>query len=84
MGQGTHDIALKLDFIGSSLPHVRKFEGVVNVLQVHVFLHCPRKQLLFLRKFGHRAGLYCFIGELLQFPGQFAELGQLVAHSLYS
>src|SRR5258705_490147 len=45
MGQRTNDIALKLDFIGSSLPQVRKFEGVVNVLQVHLFLHCPRKQL---------------------------------------
>jgi hypothetical protein len=40
----------------------------VNMLQVHVFLHCPRKQLLFVGKFSHHVGLCRLVGELMKFP----------------
>src|SRR5262249_41839520 len=33
--------------------------------QVHVFLHCPRKQLLFVGKFSHHIGLRRLVGQLV-------------------
>ena len=40
MRQRTQGVALKFDFVGSAFPQVSELECVVNMLQVHVFLHC--------------------------------------------
>lgn len=61
MGQRAHDITLKLDFVGSPLSQVGKFECVVNMIQVHVVLDCPRKQLLFIRNVAPRFSALGFV-----------------------
>jgi len=71
--QRTHGVALKFDFVGSPFLQVSELECVVNMLQVHVFLHCPRKQLLFVGKFSHHVGLCRLVGELMKLSRQFAE-----------
>jgi PadR family transcriptional regulator PadR len=39
VGQWVYRVALKLDFVGGPFAQVCEFKRVVNVLQVHVFLH---------------------------------------------
>jgi hypothetical protein len=84
VGQRVHRAALKLDFVGGPVVQVCEFKRVVNVLQVHVFLHGLAEESVVPGKRIYCARLDCFIGELMEFSHLLAKFQTfVVVHFLH-
>jgi hypothetical protein len=53
VGQRIYRFASYRDLIGLAFAEVGELKGIVNVLQVHVFLHHLREELALRRELGH-------------------------------
>lgn len=84
VGQRVHRVALKLDFVGGHFAQVCEFKRVVNVAQVHVFLHGLAEESVVPGKRIYCSRLDCFIGELMEFSDQLAKFQTfVVVHFLH-
>ncbi|PYU19217.1 MAG: hypothetical protein DMG32_24935 [Acidobacteria bacterium] len=73
-----HSLASYRDLILRSFTHVSELQGIMNVFQVHVFLHRLRVKLALMRKFTHRSALDRFVDELRMLadkPAKFCKFG---------
>jgi len=72
-----HGLASYRDFILHSFTHVCELQGIMNVLQVHVFLDRLRVKLALMREFTHRSALGCFVDELRMLADKFAKFRKI-------
>jgi hypothetical protein len=54
---------------------VCELKGIVNVLQVHVFLHRLREELALMRELGHCIRFDSFVDDLFMLANQLAKFG---------
>ena len=73
VGQRIHGFASYRDLVWLSFTEVCELKGIVNVLQVHVFLYRLREELALMREFGHHSGLDCFVDDLFMLANQLAK-----------
>jgi hypothetical protein len=85
VGQRTYRFASYRDLIGFAFADVCELKGIVNVLQVHVFLHRLREQLALVRELGHCIRFDSFVDGLFMLANQLAKFCKYgVVHFRYS
>src|SRR5882724_12150684 len=73
VGQRVYRFTSYCDLIGLAFAKVCKFKGIVNVLQVHVFLHRLREELALMRELGHPVRFDSFVDDLFMLANQLAK-----------
>jgi hypothetical protein len=63
VGQRIHRFASHRDLIGFTLAEVGELQSIVNVPEVHVFLHRLRKELALMRELGHATRFGRFVHD---------------------
>lgn len=73
VGQRIYRFASHGDLIGLALAEVCELKGIVNVLQVHVFLYRLREELALMRELGHCIRLDSFVDHFFVLANQLAK-----------
>jgi len=73
VGQRIYRFSSYRDLIRLAFAEVCELQGIVNVLQVHVFLHRLREELALMRELGHPIRFDSFVDDLFMLGNQLAK-----------
>src|SRR5882724_6918910 len=73
VGQRIYRFASYRDLIGLAFAEVCELKGIVNVLQLYVFLHRLREELALMRELGHCIRFDSFVDDLFMLANQLAK-----------
>src|SRR5215472_2366099 len=80
----THGFTFDRDLVWRSFTQICKLKGIVNVLQVQMFLYCLCIKPIFVRERPHRSRFHRFIDELLMLFDKPAKFCKIVYSRIFS
>src|SRR5467141_1135679 len=84
VGQRIHRFASYRDLIRLAFAEVCELKGIMNVLQVHVFLHRLREELALMRELGHPTRFDSLVDDLFMLANQAAKFRKFgIVHFRY-